>query len=96
MLAPSDSPAGSRPEAAAIEEELGDMLFVLANIARHLKLDPEAALRAANQKFIRRFAHIESRLAEQGRTPEQSTLEEMDALWDEIRALDKREREGSA
>lgn len=76
---------------AAIAEELGDMLFVMANIARHLKLDPETALRAANDKFTRRFAYIERRLAEQGRTAEQSTLEEMDALWDEVRAMDKRQ-----
>ena len=86
----SDSPAGSRPEATAfIEEEMGDMLFVMANIARHLKLDPETALRKANDKFTRRFAYIERRLAEMGKTPEQSTLEEMDALWDEVRGLDK-------
>lgn len=89
----SDSPAGSRPAAAAIEEELGDILFVMANIARHLKLDPETSLRKANDKFMRRFAYIEARLAEMGKTPDQSTLEEMDALWDEIRARDK-ERPG--
>jgi ATP diphosphatase len=76
---------------AAIAEELGDMLFVMANIARHLKLDPETALRAANDKFTRRFAYIERRLAEQGRTAGQSTLEEMDALWDEVRAMDKQQ-----
>jgi ATP diphosphatase len=77
---------------AAVEEELGDMLFVMANIARHLKLDPETALRAANDKFTRRFAYIERRLAERGKTAPQSTLEEMDALWDEVRALDKEQR----
>ena len=65
------------------------MLFVMANIARHLHLDPEAALRAANQKFVRRFAHIEMRLAEHGKTPSQSTLEDMDALWDEAKAKEK-------
>ena len=62
--------AGGESE-AAIKEEFGDMLFVMANIARHLKLDPEAALREANQKFVRRFAHIEARLAEQGKTPDE-------------------------
>ena len=72
-----------------IEEEFGDLLFVMANIARHLKLDPESALRAANQKFSRRFGYVEQRLAERGKTPEQSTLEEMDKLWDEVRAADK-------
>ncbi len=85
---PSGASEAARTQ-AAIEEELGDMLFVLANIARHLKLDPEAALRAANGKFIRRFAYIEARLAERGRMPVGSTLEEMDALWDEVRRKDK-------
>jgi len=75
---------------SAIKEEFGDILFVMANIARHLKLDPEATLRAANRKFIRRFAHIETRLAEQGKAPAQSTLAEMDALWDEAKAIDKK------
>lgn len=80
-------PAGESP--AAMQEELGDVLFVIANIARHLKIDPEAALRAANQKFTRRFAHVEARLATLGKRPEQSSLAEMDALWDEMRAADK-------
>jgi ATP diphosphatase len=95
----SAAPSAALPESmateaqrAAIEEELGDMLFVMANIARHLKLDPETALRAANDKFTRRFAYIERRLAERGKTAPQSTLEEMDALWDEVRALDKERR----
>jgi ATP diphosphatase len=92
LVAASDSPAGSRPDAAAIEEELGDMLFVMANIARHLKLDPETALRKANDKFTRRFAYIEQRLAAMGKTPEQSSLEEMDALWDEAKAREKGSR----
>ena len=72
-----------------VEEEFGDLLFVVANVARHLKLDPEVALRAANQKFVRRFNAIERRLAEHGRTPAQSTLEEMDHLWDEAKAAEK-------
>jgi ATP diphosphatase len=58
-------------------------------VARHLKLDPEAALRGANQKFIRRFSAIERRLAEEGRTPSQSTLAEMDRFWDEAKAAEK-------
>jgi nucleoside triphosphate diphosphatase len=66
---------------AALTEEIGDLLFVMANLARHLKVDPEAALRAANQKFTRRFARIEDWLAETGKTPAQSDLAEMDALW---------------
>jgi len=73
----------------AIKEEFGDILFVMANIARHLKLDPEAALRAANDKFVRRFAHIEKALGERGKSPSQSSLTEMDALWDEAKAIEK-------
>ncbi len=69
-----------------IEAEMGDLLFVVANLARHLKVDPETALRRANAKFTRRFAHIETRLAEAGRRPEDATLQEMDALWDEAKA----------
>jgi ATP diphosphatase len=74
---------------AKVEEELGDLLFVIANVARHLRVDPEAALRAANAKFTRRFSVIERRLATRGRTPAQSTLAEMDALWDEAKAEEK-------
>lgn len=70
-------------------EEFGDLMFVMANLARHLKIDPEDALRKANSKFTRRFAHIESRLAERGLRPEDSTLADMDALWNEARAADK-------
>ena len=66
-------------------EEYGDLLFAMANVARHLGIDPEAALRAANGKFERRFRHIEERLAEHGKTPAQSNLAEMDALWDEAK-----------
>lgn len=72
-----------------IRDEMGDLLFVMANLARHLDVEPEEALRKANAKFERRFAYIEQRLAEQGRKPENASLEEMDALWDEIRAQDK-------
>lgn len=66
----------------AVEEEFGDLLFVMANVARHLNCDPEAALRRANHKFVSRFAYIEDRLRADGRSPEQSTLDEMDQLWD--------------
>ena len=72
-----------------IEEEMGDLLFVAANLARWLNVDPEAALRRANGKFVRRFKAIEAGLAASGRRPEDSTLAEMDAIWNEIRALDK-------
>ena len=87
---------GEAPTADAITEEFGDLLFVVANVARHLKIDPEAALRGANQKFIRRFSHIEQRLAGQGRAPAQSSLEEMDALWDEAKAIEKAKAASSA
>lgn len=72
-----------------IEEELGDMLFVMANLARHLNVEPEAALRRANAKFTRRFKYIEDVLHQRGKHPTDSDLEEMDALWNEIRARDK-------
>ena len=75
----------------AIAEEYGDLLFVLANVARHLAIDPEASLRAANQKFARRFRYIEEQLFQRGTSPAQSTLSEMDALWDEAKT---RERSG--
>jgi MazG family protein len=68
------------------EEELGDLLFVIANLARHLKVDPEAALRAANAKFTRRFRHIEAVLADRGTSPAQATLEDMEALWQDAKA----------
>ena len=72
-----------------IEEEIGDLLFVIANLSRHLGVEPEAALRRANAKFIRRFAHIEKRLAESGRRPEDSDLAEMDALWNAAKLAEK-------
>jgi nucleoside triphosphate diphosphatase len=68
-----------------IAEEMGDLLFVMANLARHLKVDPETALRRANAKFTRRFAFIEAELAARGKRPEDSDLAEMDALWDEAK-----------
>lgn len=72
-----------------IEEEFGDLLFVMANLARHLGIEPEAALRRANTKFIRRFHGVEDRLAAQGKTPGESDLAEMDALWDAVKADEK-------
>ena len=83
------SAAGSETSARAIDEEFGDLLFVVANLARHLKLDPEASLRAANQKFVRRFRYIEVRLAADGRTPSDSDLAEMDALWNDAKAKER-------
>jgi MazG family protein len=63
------------------EEEIGDLLFVVANLARHLKVDPEAALRSANAKFTRRFHFIEAALKAEGRDPAEASLDEMEALW---------------
>lgn len=70
-------------------EEFGDLLFVIANLARHLKVDPEAALRAANAKFTRRFMRIEDWLADAGKRPDDSDLAEMDALWNRAKAEEK-------
>ena len=75
---------------ALMREELGDILFVCANLARKLNVEPEDALRATNTKFVRRFKYIEENLAALGRTPETSDLAEMDALWDEAKAAEKR------
>ena len=68
-----------------LEDELGDMLFVLVNLARFVKVDPEQALRRTNAKFRARWSHIEARLSEQGRTPEDAKLHEMEALWQEAK-----------
>lgn len=82
--------ARDRSSQAEVEEEFGDLLFVVANLARHLKVDPEAALRAANAKFTRRFRGIETQLATMGKTPDQSDLAEMDALWDAVKSGDRK------
>ncbi|MBT8412056.1 MAG: nucleoside triphosphate pyrophosphohydrolase [Octadecabacter sp.] len=72
-----------------VTEEVGDLLFVMANLARHLNVDPEAALRQANAKFERRFAAIEDALAASGRRPEDSDLMEMDGLWNAAKHAEK-------
>jgi len=72
-----------------VTEEFGDLLFVMANLAQHLGVDPEAAIRGTNSKFIRRFNAVEDALAERGRTPAQSDLAEMDLIWDEIKVQEK-------
>ena len=82
----AEIPKGS---AQALSSEVGDILFAAVNLARHLKIDPEAALRSANAKFERRFAHIEDRLAEAGQTPEGASLDEMERLWDEAKARER-------
>ncbi len=72
-------------ETSTAQEEVGDLLFAVVNLARHLSADPEAVLRATNDKFERRFGYIENALAAEGKTPAQSTLAEMDELWNEAK-----------
>ena len=83
----------AKTDAAAIAEEVGDLLFVAVNVARLTGVDPESALKSANRKFRRRFRHIEDSLRKDGRKPADSTLEEMDRLWDEAK---REERGGGA
>ena len=88
----ADEKRGHREAGAAaskrVTEEFGDLLFVMSNVARHLGIDPEASLRDANAKFVRRFRSIEAALRAGGRRPEDATLEEMDQLWDEAKAVE--------
>ena len=81
--------AASGADQTAAAAEVGDLLFAAVNLARHLHADPEALLRATNQKFERRFASIEQALATRGKAPKDATLAEMDALWDEAKANEK-------
>ena len=80
-----DATSLENPSREKIAEEYGDLLFVVANLGRHLQIDPEDALRSGNAKFIRRFGQVEAKLKAKGKTPEQSDLAEMDALWDEVK-----------
>jgi uncharacterized protein YabN with tetrapyrrole methylase and pyrophosphatase domain len=64
-----------------LEEEVGDLFFVVVNIARYLSVDPESALRKTNRKFKRRFQWMEERLRETGRTPDQASMDELESLW---------------
>jgi MazG family protein len=95
VLAKIDEEWGELKEATAsgspgeIREELGDLLFVVVNAARHLGINAESALNETSDKFERRFRHIEKQLGRMGRSVEDSGLEEMDALWDEAKALEK-------
>jgi ATP diphosphatase len=81
--------ARERLSQAEVAEEFGDLLFVMANLARHLRVDPEEALRAANAKFTRRFRAIEAALEAQGKRPEDSDLAEMDALWEAAKRAER-------
>ena len=78
--------AGAREKVAG---EIGDLLFAVVNLARHLDVDPETALRTTNLKFERRFGAIEDALAAEGKTPAEATLSEMDALWNQAKAKEK-------
>jgi ATP diphosphatase len=77
---------------SAARAEVGDLLFAVVNLARHLDVDPEATLRAANRKFERRFASVERALADRGKTPQAATLEEMEELWNEAKAAEEAPR----
>ena len=91
----TSSAAGSRGQQlpqdlrARLEDEVGDLLFVLVNIARYLSLDPESALRKTNRKFKRRFQWIEQQLRASGRGPEQSTMEELESLWQQAKQQER-------
>lgn len=76
---------GKPDNQAHVQEEFGDLMFVMANLARHLKIDPEEALRAANAKFDKRFRKVENKINAMGKTMHQSTLDEMDAQWDLVK-----------
>ena len=88
-----DELAGSSPE--KLTEEIGDLLFACVNVARHAGADAEGALRAATAKFERRFHWIEAALAARGKTPEQSDLEEMEALWEDAKSAERAEPPGT-
>lgn len=78
------------PEQAHIAEELGDLLFSIANLSRHLGVDPEDALRRTLDKFQRRFGHVESSLEKLGKTPSEATLDELERLWEDAKLFDRR------
>jgi uncharacterized protein YabN with tetrapyrrole methylase and pyrophosphatase domain len=71
--------------------EIGDVLFCVVNVCRYLKIDPEQALKRTNASFERRFRYVERGLAKQGKTPQEATLAEMDQLWDEGKAEERRQ-----
>ena len=81
---------------ARLEEEVGDLFFVLVNVARYLSLDPESALRKTNRKFKRRFQWMEDRLQESGRAPDQVSMEELESLWQQAKAHEKTSAEKTA
>jgi nucleoside triphosphate diphosphatase len=78
-----------------LADETGDLLFVLVNLARHVGVDPDLALRGTNAKFERRFGYVEQTLAAQGRSLEQASLQEMDALWDEAKSKERSSKDAT-
>lgn len=84
-----DALSGDTPDQTAVAEEVGDLLFAVANLARHLNVDPEDALRGTNEKFRRRFSHIETELAAVNRPMENASLEEMESLWQAAKAVER-------
>jgi len=88
-IAGSGSPQVPEALRARMEEEVGDLLFVLVNIARYLSLDPESALKKTNRKFKRRFQWMEDQLRIFGRSPDQATVEELESLWQQAKQLEK-------
>src|SRR6185436_10187578 len=81
------SAGGEEPQRERLEDEVGDMLFTIVNIARYLKIDSESALKRANRKFKVRFQYMEIELSKQGKSLEQTTLEEMEALWQKAKSV---------
>ena len=89
-IAGSGRPKIAEDLLARLEEEVGDLFFVLVNIARYLSLDPESALRKTNRKFRRRFQWMEARLYEAGKSLESVSMDEMESLWQQAKQQEKR------
>jgi uncharacterized protein YabN with tetrapyrrole methylase and pyrophosphatase domain len=88
-LRPSHEGAVPEPLRQRIEDEVGDLFFVLVNIARYLKVDAESALRRTNRKFRRRFGWLEEQLHSQGKEPGSATMEEMESLWQQAKKIEE-------
>ncbi|HAO24537.1 MAG: nucleotide pyrophosphohydrolase [Methylophaga sp.] len=73
-----------------LQEEIGDLLFAITNLARHLNIDPQQAIQQCNQKFLRRFRYIETQIFKQQKTLKTASLDELDALWDEAKSIEKK------
>jgi len=85
-----EATAAPAPDHRHVAEEMGDLLFAAVNVARLTGVDPESALKSANRKFRRRFAFIERALAQAGRTPSDASLDEMEALWEQAKSLERK------